>query len=94
MFTKGPKWAEHPDVSWARGPATHLGAKHQAASFSEHNNLPSSAILAVEVVACPVDPGGGQLDAQQLKEIWQAKHVKLMQQEQLVLQAKYAQPEG
>ena len=69
MFTKGPKWAEHPDVSWAGGPATHLGAKHQAASLSEHDNLPPSAVLVVEVVTCPVDPGGRQFDAQKLKDI-------------------------
>ena len=68
LFTKGSKWVEHPDMSWARGPATHLGAKHQAASLSEHENLMPSAILVAEIVICPVDSGGRQLDAQQLRE--------------------------
>ena len=81
-------------MSWVRGPAAHLGAKHQVAFLSERDNLPLSAILAVEVVTCQVDTGGRQLDVQQLKETYQAEHVELAQQEQLALQAKYAQREG
>ena len=69
MLAKGPKWVDHPDVSWVRGPAAHSGAKHQVESLSECNNLPPSAVLAVEVVTCQVDSGGRQPDVQQLKEI-------------------------
>ena len=68
MLAKGPKQAEHPDMSWARGPAARSGAKHQVASLSECCNLPPSAVLAVEVETCQVDTGGRQLDAQQLKD--------------------------
>ena len=68
MFTKGPKWAEHSDVSWARGPAIHLGAKQQAAPHPERENLTLSAVMVVEVVTCLVDSGGRQLEAQQLTE--------------------------
>lgn len=68
MFAKGPKQAEHPDVSWARGPAAHAGAKHQVSSLSECYNLLPSAVLAAEVETCQVDTSGRQLDAQQLKK--------------------------
>ena len=68
MFAKGPKQAEHPDVSWARGPAIHLGAKQQAASHSERDNLTPSTVLAVEVVTYLGDSGGRQLEAHQLRE--------------------------
>ena len=81
-------------MSWARGPAAHSGAKHQVASLSECYNLLSSAVLAVEVETCQVNTNGSQLDAQQLKEAKQAEHVNLAQQEQLALQAIYAQREG
>ena len=67
-FEEGPKWAEHPDVSWVRGPAAHSGAKHQVASLSECYNLLPSAVLVAEVETCQVDTGGRQLDAQQLKD--------------------------
>ena len=81
-------------MSWVRGPAAHSGAKHQVASLSERYNFLLSAVLAVEVETCQVDTSGRQLDAQQLKETSQAEHVKLAQQEQLALQAIYAQHEG
>ena len=55
-------------MSWVRGLAARLGAKHQVASLSECYNLPPSAFLAVEVETCQVDTGGRQLDAQQLKD--------------------------
>ena len=49
---RGPKWAEHPDVSWVRGPAMHLGALWQISSRPECGNLMPSAIMVAKVITC------------------------------------------
>ena len=72
MFTKGTKQAVHPDVSWSREPAIHLGAMQQIAPRPERDNLTPSAVLAVEVVTCMAGFGGMQLKAQQPRQTYWA----------------------